>query len=104
MHVNLCRVGHGSEHLIFLVDMGDGDLADIAERNTQPELHLVDVFAATVPVAIHHQVELYTGRTERVGVGDHAADGGPGGLGIAVGERVVYVIASDRSCRRRSIS
>ena len=88
MHVNLCHVGHGSEHLIFLVDMGDGDLADVAERNAQTELHLVDVFAATVPAAIHHQVKLHAGRTERVGVGDHAAVA-VGGLGIAVGERVV---------------
>ena len=67
--------------------MGDGDLADVAERNAQPELHLVDLLAGVL-AAVHHQVKLHARRTERVGVGDHAAVA-VGGLGIAVGERVV---------------
>ena len=63
------------------------DLADVAERNAQPELHLVDLLAGVL-APVHHQVELHACRTERVGVGDHAAVA-VGGLGISVDERVV---------------
>ena len=68
--------------------MGDGNLADVAKRNAQTELHLVDVFAGVL-AAIHHQVKLHARRTESVGVRDRTADFSRS-LGSAISKRVVY--------------